>query len=158
MKLAVVAPAETVTLAGTVAFALLLDSATAKPPVGAALLIVTVHAEEPGALTLVGEQESPLSTGGTWVTAIVPPVPDMGIALPVAPVAIIPLSATDILGLTLAGEIVNVAVATVPFGITAVAPNRTHVVDPLLPVQVTSFPAAVAAALGTTVTLVTSAG
>ena len=52
----VVAPAEAVTLAGTVALALLLDSATASPPPGAAPLKVTVHAEVPGAFTLVGLQ------------------------------------------------------------------------------------------------------
>ena len=52
----VVAPAVAVTLAGTVALALLLDSATARPPLGAAPLSVTVHAEVPGAFTLVGLQ------------------------------------------------------------------------------------------------------
>ena len=38
----VVAPAVAVTLAGTVALALLLDNATARPPLGAAPLSVTV--------------------------------------------------------------------------------------------------------------------
>ena len=52
----VVAPAVTVMLAGTVAFALLLDNATASPPLGAPPVSVTVHAEVPGALTLVGLQ------------------------------------------------------------------------------------------------------
>ena len=41
-KVAVVAPAATVTVAGTVAEGLLLDSATTRPPVGAALLSVTM--------------------------------------------------------------------------------------------------------------------
>ena len=53
---AVVAPAVTVTLAGTVAFELLLDNATLSPPPGAAPLSVTVHAEVPGAFTLAGLQ------------------------------------------------------------------------------------------------------
>jgi hypothetical protein len=52
----VVAPAVAVTLAGTVALALLLDSVTGRPPLGAAPLSVTVQAEVPGAFTLVGLQ------------------------------------------------------------------------------------------------------
>jgi hypothetical protein len=62
------------------------------------------------------------------------------------------------LGLMVAAEIVNVAVATGPLPITVVvSPNKTHCVDPTLPMQVMLFPAAVTAGLGTTVTLVTSA-
>jgi hypothetical protein len=57
VKVPVVAPDATVTLAGTVAFALLLESATARPPPGAAPLNVTVQLEVPGAFTLDGEQE-----------------------------------------------------------------------------------------------------
>jgi hypothetical protein len=53
-KVAVVAPAVTVTLAGTVAAALLLDNATDAPPTGAALLRVTVPVEELPPTTLVG--------------------------------------------------------------------------------------------------------
>jgi hypothetical protein len=52
----VVAPAVAVTLAGTVALALLLDKVTARPPLGAAPLSVTVQAEVPGAVTLAGLQ------------------------------------------------------------------------------------------------------
>jgi hypothetical protein len=40
---------------------LLSDSATANPPLGAALLRVTVQAEAPGAFTLAGVQDKPLS-------------------------------------------------------------------------------------------------
>ena len=43
VKVAVAAPAATVTLAGTVAAALLLDSDTTAPPEGAAVVKVTVH-------------------------------------------------------------------------------------------------------------------
>jgi len=64
VKFPVVAPANTVTLPGTVAFALLLDSATASPPPGAALLNVTVQMEDPGAFTLDGAQERPLRPPG----------------------------------------------------------------------------------------------
>ena len=56
VKPAVVAPAATVTLAGTVALALLLDSVTDSPPPGAAAVNVTVQAEVPGAFTVAGVQ------------------------------------------------------------------------------------------------------
>ena len=56
MNPAVATPAGTDTLAGTVALALLLESATAKPPAGATPLSVTVQAEDPGAFTVPGEQ------------------------------------------------------------------------------------------------------
>ena len=62
VKPTVVAPDAAVTLAGTVASALLLDSATASPAAGAAPLNVTVHEEVPGAFTLDGLQETLLGT------------------------------------------------------------------------------------------------
>ena len=49
-------PAPTLTLAGTVMLALLLDSATEAPPEGAAAVRVTVQLEVPGAFTVEGEQ------------------------------------------------------------------------------------------------------
>jgi len=56
---ALVAPAATVTLAGTLAAAvLLLESATCAPPVGASPLSVTVPVEEFPPVTLVGFSES----------------------------------------------------------------------------------------------------
>lgn len=62
---AVVAPAATVTLPGTVALALLLERVTGKPPADAAPLSVTVQEDEPGAFTLPGEQLMLLNiTGG----------------------------------------------------------------------------------------------
>ena len=57
VKVAPVAPAETVTLAGTLAAALLLESATCAPPAGAAPLKVTVPVEEFPPVTLVGFSE-----------------------------------------------------------------------------------------------------
>ena len=54
LNVAVVLPAATVTLAGTVADELLLDSATEIPPVGAAALTVTVPVEELPPVTDVG--------------------------------------------------------------------------------------------------------
>jgi hypothetical protein len=54
VNVAVVAPAVTVTLGGTCAAPLLLDSATAAPPAGAFPLNVTVPVDEVPPCTLVG--------------------------------------------------------------------------------------------------------
>src|SRR5215469_647814 len=53
-NVALLAPAATATLAGTVTAALLLDSVTVAPPVGAAPLRVTVPVDELPPTTLVG--------------------------------------------------------------------------------------------------------
>ena len=59
VKVALVAPAGTVTLEGTLATAvLLLESVTCAPPVGAGPLSVTVPVEEFPPVTLVGFSES----------------------------------------------------------------------------------------------------
>ena len=63
MNVALVAPAATVTLAGTVATAvLLLPSVTTAPPAGAALLNVTVPVEEAPPVTLVGFRLTEVTT------------------------------------------------------------------------------------------------
>src|SRR5258706_111843 len=66
VNVALVAPAATVTLGGTVAAAvLLLESATVAPPAGAARLSVTVPVEEFPPVTLVGFSErDERETGG----------------------------------------------------------------------------------------------
>jgi hypothetical protein len=79
VKVAVVAPAATVTLAGTVADALLLDKLTAVPPVGAALLRVTVPVEEAPPVTVVGLKltDESVTAGGLMVSVAfccVPPL------------------------------------------------------------------------------------
>ena len=68
-KVAVVAPAATVTLAGTVAAAWLLDSVTAAPPEGATPLNVTVPVEALPPTTLVGLSESAESVTGAGPAA-----------------------------------------------------------------------------------------
>ncbi len=68
MNVAVVAPAATVTLAGTVAAAVLpLLKATTAPPVGAWALRVTVPVDEPPPVTVVGLRLTELGTGAATV-------------------------------------------------------------------------------------------
>ena len=65
LKAALVAPAGTVTLGGTAATpVLLLESATAAPPDGAALVSVTVPCEEFPPVTVEGLSESVESAAG----------------------------------------------------------------------------------------------
>jgi hypothetical protein len=55
VKLAELDPAATVTLPGTVTFALLSESVTVNPPEGAAPVNVTVQDELPAPVTVAGE-------------------------------------------------------------------------------------------------------
>ena len=72
-KLALLAPAGTVTLAGTVAAVTLLESDTTAPPVGAALVRVNVPCDVAPPVTLVGFSASVLrlAGGGTGFTVSV---------------------------------------------------------------------------------------
>ncbi len=63
MKVALVAPAATVTLAGTCTAVLLLDRLTAAPPLGAAPLKVTVPVEELPPVTVEGLKLKALTVG-----------------------------------------------------------------------------------------------
>ena len=63
VKLALVCPAATVTLAGTVAAALLLDNVTTVPPLGAAAVRVTVPVELAPPVTVLGFSVSDEGTG-----------------------------------------------------------------------------------------------
>ena len=68
-KVAVVFPAGTVIVAGTIADELLLDNATEMPPVGAAVLRVTVPVERLPPVTEVGLSDSEDSaTAGMMVS------------------------------------------------------------------------------------------
>ena len=79
-KLALVAPAATVTEAGTVTEELLLARFAANPPLAAAVFRVTVHGSEPAPVMDESAQESPESTGTpvpVRATAAVPLVEEL---------------------------------------------------------------------------------
>ena len=86
VKVAVVAPARTVTDAGTVAAPLLLDKDTVAPPPDAACVRVTVHEEVLPELTVVGLQDKLLRLVGP-ITETTPPVPVEEMLVPFAAVA-----------------------------------------------------------------------
>ena len=71
VKLALVAPASTVTLAGTVAAVELSENVTTAPPVGAAALKVTVPVEEFPPTTLVGLRDSAEIVGIVVVPGVI---------------------------------------------------------------------------------------
>jgi len=83
VKAPVVAPAATVTLAGTVRLALLLLSVTTEPPVGAAPLSVTVQALVPGPVKAAGLHESALAVTGGRTATTSPPVAEEAIDMAV---------------------------------------------------------------------------
>ena len=85
VKVWVVAPAATVTLAGTVTFVLLSVSVTAKPPVAADCVSVTVQVELPGAFTVAGLQLSELNcaTGDTVTVVLLFTPPSVAVTVAV---------------------------------------------------------------------------
>ena len=70
-KFPVVAPPATVTLAGTVAAALLLERVTRAPPAGAALLSVTVPVEDAPPARVAGLKDTDDKVGGLIVNVVV---------------------------------------------------------------------------------------
>ena len=84
VKLAVDAPAATVTEAGVVNAELLSETVTAEPPVGAAADSVTVQVDVAPEAMLEGEHTSLETTGAKAWTEMLPPVPEIAIAEPSA--------------------------------------------------------------------------
>jgi len=82
MKPAVVAPAAILAEAGTLSAELFEESATTKPPLGAAGEMVTVQMELAPATTLEGEHCKLDSGGNGAKTVIAPPFPETDIAFP----------------------------------------------------------------------------
>jgi hypothetical protein len=99
-KVAVVAPAATVTDAGSETEALLSDNVTAVPPVGAATLKVTVQLDVPAALKEVGEQLSELTVGTMVAVSVIEAVrlTEFAVAVTVAvlPVVMVPAVAEKV--------------------------------------------------------------
>lgn len=154
VKVAVVAPEATVTEAGTLTAALLLESDTTAPPVGAACVIVTVQVDVLPELTVAGLQPTLLRlVVEPPLTAILPPVPVAEMAAPLAapaetlvtPMFTVPDAVPDRVTFT---------TATTPFAIVVwLRAAMTQVSEPLLFEQVSDLDAAVDAAPMDTVKL-----
>ena len=139
VKVAVVAPAATVTLAGTVAAAvLLLDSATTAPPAGAAALSVTVPVDEIPPVTAAGFRLTDASVTGTGFTVSV------AVCVPLY----VPVIVTGVTAAT--ANVVTVKVAVVAPAATVTLAGTVAAVVLLLD-SATTAPPAGAAALSVTV-------
>jgi len=133
VKVAVVEPAATATEAGTVRALLLLDSATVRPPLGAATETVTVHVDEAPEVTVAGWQ---LSAETVSPTAMEPPVAVMASKLPSAATATALLMASVSSVSVLELETVAVTTARTPLPIVlAFGPEARQVTDPVLEAQ-----------------------
>ena len=120
----VVAPAATVTEAGTVTAALPEERATTRPPAGAALVIVTVPVELTPPATVAGLKDSALITGAVTVRVAV---------------AVVPLKVAEMVDVPLSGRVVtvNVPVELPAATVTLVGTVATEVFDD---VSVTTSP------------------
>ncbi len=128
VKVAEVAPAATVTDAGTDTAVLLSERATALPPAGAAWFRVTVQVLEVPAGILVGEHASALMVGDDTVPAVVMPPPLVAIVtLPPDDEAPSEFVRFNVVALTV-GASVTETVAPVPFAMLLVSiPAATQV-------------------------------
>jgi hypothetical protein len=95
VKLALVCPAPTVTLAGTVRLALLLERGTANPLPPAAAVSVTVHPVEAGVVRVVVVQLRLLRATGVG-RVMIPAPPPAGIGVPATVEAATPVRDTPI--------------------------------------------------------------
>ncbi len=130
VNVALVAPAGTVTDAGTVVSGLLLESVATIPPVGAAWLRVTVQVEEPAVVSAAGLQFRLLMLTGT-PTVMLPPVALEAMLVPVDDAA---ETADTLIGIVpdALADRVTLIVASVPFWIVlAFNPLTMHVTVPL---------------------------
>ena len=118
-------PAAMVTEAGTVSAPELLDRATAAPLPPAAWLKETVQEEEPAVLSEVGEQDNPVTVGFGSIAVMVPPVPLIGIPVPLAEAPSV-FDTPITVPIVTAGEIVTVTSATMPFCIALVFSPATR--------------------------------
>jgi hypothetical protein len=142
----VVAPAATVTNAGTVNAVLFEEIATTAPPAGAALESVTVQDDVPPDITDAGAHASVVTTVGGCVTVIVPPVPVTVAAVPSdsTPIAL-PIGSERLEPLPVAVNVtVRTAAAPAPIPV-AFIPDTRHRTVPVPELQVSVLPALVSA-------------
>lgn len=152
MNPAVVSPAPTVTLAGTVRLALLLERGTANPPAGAAPVSETVHPVLVGVLRVVVVQPTALrpTAAGSVMT---PAPPEAGMGVPATVDATTPLTITPIEVVEGLAAIWNVATATMPSPkVVVLNPNARQV----FPEQLSVLPPAVVDPPAATLTRVMS--
>ena len=153
-------PAATVTEAGIVSRALLVESATAAPPTGAAAVKVTVQtlvAEDPRLEGLHWREDSDVVGGCQPCTVMAPPVPVTVEALPSGKTPTRFPIERGIDALLVDDGRVTVTTATAPVLIgLAFRPMARHVADPLTMLQFKVLPAAVSAAPGAMLTEATS--
>lgn len=126
VKVALVPPAATVTLAGTLATEVrLLERVTTVPPVGAGPESVTVPVDGAGPLTVLGFRVKALSVGAVTVNVAVRAVPPVAVILTevlvatglvvTVKVAVVVLAATDTLASTCAAPVLLLdSVTTAP--------------------------------------------
>lgn len=144
LKSAVVAPPETVTVGGAESRELLLLTATAAPPEGAAEVNVSVHPAVPRAFREVGVQETP-EIVGTVITA----GPDGETVSPLAPGVTPSTLERDTEFVVAPADSVTWTVATTPAAIAFVfRPVIKQLYWPSPAAQMVFFPAAVAAGPG----------
>ena len=151
VNVALVAPAGTLTDAGTVSSALLLVSVITPPPAGAAWLRATVHVAVAPLLSDEGLQVTLLMLEGPAVME--PLVALVAMFVPVADAANVPVMLIGTVPDALADRVTLIA-ATVPFWIIlAFKPLTMHVTVPLPVEHVIVFDAAVAALPAVALTL-----
>lgn len=145
-KVAEVAPAATVTEAGTVSTVLVFVSVTAAPPVGAAPVKVTVQVVLLELLNVEGVHDRVVTVGKTTaVTVTRPPVPEIPMAVPAVDEAAMLLIAIGTLLTPAAGE--TFTTATVPFKtVLAFIPETRQEYAPEVEEQLNVLEALVAAA------------
>jgi hypothetical protein len=146
VKPAEVDPWLTVTLAGTVRLALLLESGTLNPPTGAAPVKEAVHDVLAGVLSMVDVQLSPLNATDGAGRVIVPDPPTAVMGVPATVDAPTPVSVTPMEVVEGLAAIWNVAMATTPSAKVLVLNPKARQVSPeqsrLLPAFVVDGPAA----------------
>jgi len=153
-----VAPAPTVTDVGVLSSALLSDTVTAVPLVGAACEIVTVQTEVELDAIVPGEHCKEVTVGRTApATVIALPVPETASDDPSPKAPSVPVTPMETEEPLVDADKVTVTTATTPLPMAVVfIPTARHFVDPVAEAQVTALPAADAAVPVATATEATS--